>query len=194
MIKFILCKLKKRKQEKPVSRFIFRMKGQDYIDSTRAYLDYIEEHLAFVAKAFSELSEACDGKEHWVGDDCAWHTLHHEVTNHDLSKLSKSELVQYRDNFFPICDEDKVNSCFAEAWENHKQNNHHHHETAINYNDLVHMVVDWVAMSYKFKDHPRSFYEKTKPSMGDNITNEFHEFISKQFDHLELYRNQNKRA
>ena len=59
---------------------------------------------------------------------------------------------------------------------------------------VVEVVVDWVAMSYKFKGDPRSFYEKTKPSMGDNITNEFHEFISKQFDHLELYRNQNKRA
>ena len=194
MIKLILSKLKKRKQEKPVSRFIFRMKGQDYIDSTRAYLDYIEEHLVFVAKAFSEMSEACDGKEHWVGDDCAWHTLHNEVVHHDLSKFSKEEFVQYRDHFFSVNDSDKKGSCFSVAWENHKQKNHHHHETVRDYNDLVHMVVDWVAMSYKFKGDPRSFYEKTKLSMGDNITNEFHEFISKQFDHLELYRNKNKRA
>jgi len=183
---------KKKRKDKSVSKFIRRMKGQDYIDSTRKYLDYLEEHLVNVAVAFSELSEACDGKEYWVGDDCTWHTLHHEVTNHDLSKLSKNEFTQYRDNFFPVCDKDKKNSGFVDAWENHKQENHHHHETATNYNDLVHMVVDWVAMSYKFKDNPRKFYEETKLTMGDNITPEFNKFISRQFDHLELHRSNNK--
>tara|TARA_R110000851_G_C12807408_1_gene538112 strand:- start:57 stop:611 length:555 start_codon:yes stop_codon:yes gene_type:complete len=177
-----------KKKEITKSRFIRRMKGEDYIESTRKYLDYLQEHLANVSKAFSELSEACDGKEHWVGDDCAWHTLHDEVVHHDLSKFSKEEFVQYRDQFFAVNYFDKENSCFGAALENHKKENHHHHETAKNYNDLVHMVIDWMAMSYKFKDNPRDFYEKTKPSMGKNITNDFHEFISKQFDHLEVYR------
>lgn len=172
--------------ENKASKFIWRMKGQDYIDKTREYLDYIEDHLINVAKAFSELSDACDGKEHWVGDDCAWHGLKHEIEQHDLSKLTKEEFVQYRDNFFPVCDSDKENSDFGNAWENHKEKNHHHHETAKNYFDLVHMVVDWVAMSYKFKGNPRDFYEKTKPTM--NLKPEFHDFISKQFDHLEAYR------
>ena len=144
-----------KKKEITESRFIRRMKGEDYIESTRKYLDYLQEHLANVSKAFSELSEACDGKEHWVGDDCAWHTLHNEVVRHDISKFSKEEFVQYRDHFFAVNDFDKENSCFGAAWENHKKENHHHHETAKNYNDLVHMVVDWVAMSYKFKDNPR---------------------------------------
>lgn len=175
-----------KKKDKQASKFIRRMSGQDYIDSTRKYLDYIEDHLVNVAKAFSELSDACNGKEHWVGDDCSWYTLHHEVMNHDLSKFSKEEFVQYRDNFFPINDSDKENSCFDAAWENHKTQNRHHHETADNYHDLVHMVVDWVAMSYKFNDNPRDFYEKTKPKM--NLKPEFHDFISKQFDHLEEYR------
>ncbi len=170
------------------SRFVRRMKGEDYIDNTKLYLDYLQEHLANVSKAFSELSEACDGKEHWVGDDCVWHALHHEVIHHDLSKFSKEEFVQYRDHFFAVNDADKKNSNFDFACENHKQKNQHHHETAKNYTDLVHMIIDWVAMSYKFKDDPRKFYEKTKPSMGVNITPEFHEFISKQFDHLDAHR------
>lgn len=182
---------KKTNEPKKISRYIHsraEMKAYAYIKASREYLDYIEEHLINVAKAFSELSDACDGKEHWVGDDYSWHTILHDVTQHDLSKLSKEEFVQYRDYFFPVNSSDKENSGFDLAWENHKQENHHHHETASGYHDLVHMIVDWISMSYKFKDDPRKFYEKTKPSMGENITPEFHEFISRQFDHLESYR------
>jgi hypothetical protein len=182
---------KKKVKKEPASKFISRMKGQDYIDSSRKYLDYIEEHLINVAKAFSELSDACDGKEAWVGYDSEWYAsewyaMRHDVEHHDLSKFSKEEFVQYRDNFFAVNDKDKENSDFDKAWENHKAENHHHHETAENYYDLVHMVIDWVAMSYKFKDNPRNFYEKTKPKM--DLKPEFHDFISKQFDHLEAYR------
>lgn len=182
---------KKAEDTKKISRYIHNkteMEAYAYIKASREYLDYIDDHLINVAKAFSELSDACDGKEHWVGDDCSWHTIRHDITRHDLSKLSKEEFVQYRDNFFPVSDGDKENSGFDLAWENHKQENHHHHETAKDYHDLVHMVVDWIAMSYKFKDDPRKFYEKTKPTMGENITPEFHAFISKQFDHLEAHR------
>lgn len=37
------------------------MKGQDYIDKSRQYLDYLEEHLNNVQFAFTEVSDACDG-------------------------------------------------------------------------------------------------------------------------------------
>lgn len=180
-----MFKKKKTKSETP-PEFIKRMIGQDYIDSTRKYLDYLEEHLNNVAKAFNELSEACDGKEHWVGDDYAWWTFKAEVERHDLSKFSKEEFTQYRDNFFPVCDADKDNSCFDQAWENHKRNNHHHHETAEHYMDIVHMVIDWVAMSYKFGDNPRDFYNKTKPSMA--LDERFHNYIDTLFNYLEEYR------
>jgi len=166
--------------------FIDRMQVQDYIDATRQYLDYVEEHVQNVAKAFDELSLACDGKEWWVGDDFAWHTIRAEVERHDLSKLSKDEFVQYRDNFYPVTPEDKKNSGFDEAWENHKASNPHHHETVGTYNDIVHMVIDWIAMSYKFGDNPREFYEKTKPAM--NIKDEWHREIENLFCHLEAHR------
>ena len=179
----------KKKKDKPkIPEFIKRMKGHDYIDSTRKYLDYLDEHLNNVAKAFNELSEACDGKEHWVGDDCAWWSFKDEVENHDISKFRKEEFVQYRDNFFPVNDKDKENSCFDTAWENHKNENHHHHETAEHYMDIVHMVIDWMAMSYKFGDNPRDFYNKTKPNM--HLDEKFHDYIDKLFTYLEEYRGQ----
>lgn len=177
----------KKKKETP--QFIKRMRGQDYIDSTRKYLDYLEEHLSNVAKAFNELSEACDGKEAWVGDDFTWWTFKAEVEAHDLSKFSKEEFVQYRDNFFSVCDAYQDNSGFGPAWENHKEKNHHHHESSEHFIDIVHMVIDWVAMGYKFGGNPRDFYEKTKPSMS--FDEKHHDYVDKILTHLEDYRARN---
>lgn len=141
--------------------FINRMKGQDYIDKTREYLDYLEEHLENVRVAFIEVTHACEGMP-WVGDDFSWFTLKAEVECHDLSKFSPEEFVQYRNSFFPVSEKDREESGMDKAWENHKKANHHHHESVDNYLDVVHMVVDWTAMGYKFKDTAQSYYEKNK--------------------------------
>lgn len=179
-------KKERPKDERAIPQFIARMDGQDYIDSTRKYLDYLEEHLNNVAKAFSELSEACDGHEYWVGDDYSWWKLKAEVEAHDLSKFGKNEFIQYRDYFYPVSDKDKAESGFSAAFENHKKENHHHHETVENYNDIVHMVIDWMSMSYKFGGSPRDFYEKTKPIM--NFDQKQHEYVNKLLTHLDDYR------
>lgn len=167
--------------------YIETMDAEKYIASSRAYLDYIEEHLSNVKKAFDELTRACEGKMHWVGDDCAWHMFRREVERHDLSKLSKEEFCQYRDNFFPTCDADKQSSGYAEAWENHKKENHHHHETAEHYGDLTHMIIDWMAMGYKFKNCPYKYYKKIKHEL--NFKDEWHEYIEEVFSYLLDYRN-----
>ena len=139
--------------------FIDRMKGQDYIDATRKYLNYVEEHLENVRLAFDELSRACDGMW-WVGDDMSWHHMRHDVEHHDLSKFSRHEFTQYRAFFYPVDDKDKAESGFEAAWEHHKRCNHHHHETVSNYADMVHMIIDWTAMSYKFGGTAQEYYEK----------------------------------
>ena len=167
--------------------FIDRMRAQDYIDSSRAYLDYVEAHIEFVRKAFDELSRACEGMW-WVGDDFNWHSLRSEVIDHDLSKLSKEEFCQYRDHFYPVCEEDKANSGFHDAWENHKANNHHHWETAETYNDMIHMLIDWLAMSYKFGDHPRDYYNKNADKIKVKVV--WVEDIEEIFNRLDKYREQ----
>ena len=170
-----------------MTRYIQRMKGQDYIDSTRKYLNYLEKHLDNVAKAFDELSQACEGKElAWVYDDFKWWTVRTDVEHHDLSKFTKEEFVQYRDHFYPVSNKDKENSCFDAAWENHKKENHHHHETCENEYDVVHMVIDWLAMSYKFGDNVRDYYNKTKPSM--NLESWMHNYIERMLDCLDEYK------
>jgi len=149
--------------------FINRMKGQDYIDKTREYLIYLEKHLENVRRAFCELSEICDGMW-WVADDVSWHTLRVEVEYRDLSKFSKEEFVQYRDFFFPVNDEDKKNSGMDTAWENHKVKNPHHHETVKNRLDVIHMIIDWTAMGYKFGDTAQQYYETNKDKI--NLTDD----------------------
>lgn len=165
--------------------FINRMKGQDYIDATRMYLDYVEEHLENVRLAFDEVSRACDGMM-WVGDDWTWHNLRAEVERHDLSKFSAAEFTQYRDFFYPVCEEDKERCGMSDAWENHKKMNHHHHETATTYSDMIHMVIDWTAMGYKFGDTAQSYYEKNSDKI--KLTETMRRDMYEIFERLAAYR------
>lgn len=165
--------------------FIERMKGQDYIDKTRAYLDYLEEHLENVRKAFIELSKACDGMW-WVGDDFTWHTIRADVICHDISKFSADEFVQYRQCFYPVSDTEKKASSIESAWEHHKAENHHHHETVQNFMDVVHMVIDWTAMGYKFGDTAQEFYEKNREKI--HLSYEQTEFMYEIFDRIKTAR------
>lgn len=169
--------------------FINRMKGQDYIDNTRMYLDYLEDHLENVRKAFCELSKACDGMW-WVGDDYAWHTLRQEVINHDLSKFSAEEFTQYRKNFFSVNSADKASSCFDAAWENHKRENSHHHESVKNYLDIIHMIIDWTAMGYKFGDTAQEYYEEHKSSI--HLSEEHINFMYEVFERISRYAETHK--
>jgi len=160
--------------------FVNKMHALDYINETRAYLDYLEEHINNVSKAFDYLSEACNGL-YWVSDDYCWHTLRYEIENHDLSKFSKEEFTQYRASFYPISDEEKKSSKdnMNLAWEHHKESNHHHHETVVTYIDLVHMIIDWTAMSFKFGGTAKEYYEKNHKKMNfskDQIDNMYEIF------------------
>ena len=165
--------------------FIEQMKGQDYIDKSREYIDYLEEHLNNVKRAFNELSKVCEGMW-WVGDDMAWHTLRSHVIHHDLSKFSKEEFTQYRDSFFPVNDYDKKGSGFDEAWENHKRENDHHHESVTDLIHIVHMVIDWTAMGYKFGDTAQEYYEKNKDKI--NISDDHLKFLYEIFEKIKKHK------
>ena len=162
------------------------MLANEVIKQTRAYLDYLEEHIENVRLAFIELSEKCDGMA-WVGDDLSWHTLRSEVLAHDMSKFSKEEFAQYRAKFYPTQAESnntkQLDIDFDKAWANHKLKNSHHHETMNSYTDLVHMVIDWLAMSYKFGDTPREYYESNLDEI--KLDQKYIEELYEIFDRLE---------
>ncbi len=139
------------------------------IRKTREYLDYLEEHYKNVQKAWKEVQEKCKDMR-FVWDDFYHATINCQVINHDESKMSAEEFVQYRVEFFPAIGEDKSQKDFNSAWEHHKALNYHHWQTwkkkDLHYIDweisIVHMVIDWMAMGYKFGDTAKQYYEANK--------------------------------
>jgi hypothetical protein len=139
------------------------------IQKTRGYLNYVEEHYDNVQKAWKVVQEKCTDMA-FISDDFIWYHIDQEVKNHDKSKLSHEEFIPYRQRFFADKGEQIRNGAFDKAWTHHKKHNLHHWEswTGQNPNDhgqaihCVHMVVDWMAMGYKFGDTAQAYYEKNK--------------------------------
>ena len=89
----------------------------------------MERHINNVEKAWELIQEKCDGKDfEFLNDEYeyAYAMINHDVVNHDMSKLSKEEFIQYRQFFFPTSNETKDKKLFDDAWENHKKHNLHH--------------------------------------------------------------------
>jgi hypothetical protein len=169
------------------------MKTLDLIKKTREYLDYIEEHVLNVHKAWDELKEKCKDMR-FMFDDFHYFTVQDAIENHDYTKLSQEEFVPYRQYFFTLKDECKNKESFEKAWEHHKNNNPHHWEEwtknigKTGYPNewefhCVHMVCDWMAMGYKFGDTAQSYYEKNKDKI--EITDKYAiEFIYEIFKRI----------
>jgi len=139
------------------------MKAYEYIKKTREYLNYLEDHINNVRKAFQEVAEACKDMW-WVKEDYSFHELREDVCYHDLSKFSQQEFVPYREEFFPIKNE--VGWFFSEAQEHHKHCNTHHYESVEIDLDVIHMIIDWTAMGYKFNNTAQEYYEKNKDKIN----------------------------
>ena len=147
------------------------MKACDYIKKTREYLDYLERHLINVDEAWHIVKEKCADMR-FIYDDVFYHHLEHDILQHDLSKLSKSEFIPYRETFYPTKYEPK-NIELGEAWAHHQNHNPHHwqHWTNILGHrfhpddweiNAAHMVIDWMAMGTEFGDTAKEYYEKNR--------------------------------
>jgi len=144
------------------------MAGHEIINKTRKYLDYIENHLNNVWASFDLVRKNCADMR-FIWDDYYYHALEFEVFNHDLSKLSKEELTDYRVKFYPCENEVADADGFLAAWQNHKNKNDHHWQTWTNKDyanpneweiHCAHMVIDWMAMGMAFGDTAKEYYEK----------------------------------
>ena len=151
----------------------------EQIQKFREYLDYIEEHYNNVQKAWKLLQDKCKGMQ-FISDDAWFFELDAQIKQHDLSKLSAEEFTQYRQFFFSTANEEKNKELFKVAWEHHKINNDHHWQTwnsdrkwivgGISQTQkemcLIHNIVDWVAMGFKFDDTAKAYYEKNKEEIN----------------------------
>ncbi len=142
----------------------------ELIEKTQEYLDYLKRHVEDVGSAWSAVQAKCADMR-FVYDDFFYATIQNEVIHHDASKLSEFEFVQYRRAFYPASFEPQ-DADLGEAWEHHKANNAHHWETwtardTTQSADIapwsweiscVHMVLDWMAMSYEMGGSARQYY------------------------------------
>ncbi len=164
------------------------------IEQFRNYLDYLEEHILNVERAWKILQDCCPDMK-FIWDDYSFHTLDAEIKYHDLSKFSAEEFIQYRLAFYS-CDDEEKNTPLGAAWEHHKEHNPHHWENwTKTKNDTeqekhcVHMVVDWLAMSLKFGDSPQTFYEKQKLTGKIDLPEWAEDFIFEIFDRFKKVNN-----
>ncbi len=165
------------------------MRGFEYIKKTREYLDYIEEHLQNVRRAWDNIQFKCADMD-FVIDKQIRGCIEQDVLNHDLSKFSSHEFTQYRSNFKPTTLDVSKPSGFDEAWEHHKENNHHHWQTwttqGTDYTkkiNCVGMIIDWTAMGYKFGDTAQAYFESGRERM--EIPEEYKVFMYEIFKRLE---------
>ena len=171
------------------------------------YLEYIKEHIYLVCMAYKKyffpylqddtLTINCpyvsDNEMRYYINQCGLH-----ISNHDASKFSDDEFDGYRVKYFPTLKEEnlddekqkEIDARVDECWEHHYKNNPHHPKywvdsetgapTDMKLDAIIEMICDWCAMSEKFHNDVREWYEKDaveeKKAMTDN-TKQMVEFI-----------------
>ena len=146
------------------------MNGIKHIEKIREYCNYVEDHLRNVEKSWLFIQEAC-ASMHPFYDDHLWAVMDQMIKEHDVSKMSPSEFVQYQQQFYPadglIPNIDREE--FQDAWRHHWENNPHHWENWTKAKETfpnesschcVCMVVDWMAMGLHFGDTAEEFYNR----------------------------------
>ena len=170
----------------------------EVIEKTQEYLDYIKEHVLNVRKAWIEVKEKCKDMR-FMWDDFYYFNIEDSIDYHDISKLSEFEFVQYRKAFYPANGEPKFD--MSVAWDHHKEKNPHHWENWTTIKPrfdadwevhCVHMVIDWIAMGYKFGDTARDYYDMNKDKI--NIPDYAIDLINNIFDRVYGVTKKNERV
>ncbi|MES0340735.1 MAG: DUF5662 family protein [Candidatus Humimicrobiaceae bacterium] len=151
------------------------------------YNQYIIEHVTNVRLSWKMLQPKLIDK-YWL-DDYYYHIINERVETHDISKLTDNEFNGYRQFFYPYKEEEPNKNILDKSWLHHIHKNDHHWEywvicgvnnTAVDMplECIFEMLLDWAAMSIKFGDTPRQFYDTNKGTMI------FHENTSKYIESI----------
>lgn len=144
----------------------------DKIQATRKYLDYLQNHYNNVQIAWLKMKDAFYEKDFLNANIIR--SIESDVLLHDASKLSHEEFVPYREKFYRTIGDDPVKNEieFEWAWKHHLEHNNHHWQRVRLISErngyiipTVHMVVDWIAMSYELGGDARSYFENEKEKM-----------------------------
>lgn len=139
------------------------------------YRKYINEHIQNVKRAYEEYGVIV---ARTLGLYSKEETdLLKNINVHDISKFSESEFDGYRQYFYPFPGMEKDEMKYNKAWLQHIHHNPHHPEHWVLPQDadaskniildmprvyIVEMILDWIAMGYKFNSKVYDWYEKEK--------------------------------
>ncbi len=144
-----------------------------------AYFDYIAEHKKNLLIAYNIMmnteyyANTNNASIIWL-DETDRLELRDRVIAHDLSKYSKEQFEGYRQMFFSREGEPSDEELFEKAWENHYIIEKHHpegHKLPMVRVDIYEMMLDWVAMSIKFKSSSLEYYRGKKQKLQDKFKN-----------------------
>lgn len=136
-----------------------------------AYFKYYWRHIHYVVLAYNYIEPTILANDLLNSDEYEY--LHRLISNHDLSKVSKEELVFYARYFFPIGEHDinKDKKEFKIAVAHHKKNNLHHYESLKNYNGsywkcyIIELICDYIAMGWQFDNYLFDYYNANKENI-----------------------------
>ena len=138
----------------------------------KAYIKYIDEHRNYIYGAFRRHGQQICLCLSLIGGPF-YHALRNRIFKHDISKYSAEEFDAYRNTFFPKENEEKDSDRFQKAWKHHYTVNDHHWEHWVNNGKvsemdkvaIAEMILDWEAMSVRFKNSPIDWYQSRKDSI-----------------------------
>lgn len=168
---------------------------KELLEKTQSYLDYVKVHYKNVNDAWAYLQTAVRRDEYFVESPIVGKIISDNIKDHDKSKLSDAEFIQYRNKFRPVEKaESLVNSFkFEEAWRHHKDNNGHHWETwtrlrsdRARYIYRVEMICDWLAMSRGGESDAISWWENERKRIT-GISEKEESHISLLLDQFYVY-------
>ena len=98
------------------------------VEKEQEYYDYLNKHIGWAVQAFEDLLVHSDEIEYLQDVDLV-EKLRAQIKNHDDSKYMEIEFDPYRKHFYPIDDQDKLNTEeYEAAWIHHYTTNPHHWE------------------------------------------------------------------
>lgn len=143
------------------------------------YLDYVEEHIANVQKAWNIMKnkpECMDYIKSLAKTNSFYVYLQlvklidRNIRHHDESKLEMEEWEPYRQYFYPINEKEKENAkeSFEFALQHHYQYNLHHWnwwdkndcKGSMSVVYVIEMCCDWIAMGLKYNNSAYDWYKK----------------------------------
>lgn len=169
-----------------ITQDVYEDDSSERINKEQEYLDYINEHIAFVNKAFNLYMVSLLSKNNissLISDEelkQAILNLQPLIPTHDASKFSDAEFDGYRRKYYPtqveLAKEKEDDSyrqlCedrYEECWVHHYTVNAHHPKhwynfetktaTDMSLDAIIEMLCDWEAMSLKFNTSTVKWYE-----------------------------------